>query len=150
MKLEKGVIRSKVGRRILFLFFMCALLPITALTVISYLQVSHRLKVEKEQRRFHESKSFANLTWQRIESLGFDLADISSRMSEAAPGTSISWSDEYAEYLDTRFEALSVIRANDVVQNLLDEVELPDLADDYIDHLREGEPPRHLCVPHAI
>lgn len=140
MKLVKGAIRSKVGRRILFLFSLCALLPITVLTAISFFQVSHTLKEESEKRRLQECKSFANLIWQRIESLGLDLIDISSGMPETGSGMSTSWSDEYSEYLNTRFEALSVIRAEGVVQNLLDEVELPDLADDYIDHLRDGEP----------
>ena len=140
MKLEKGAIRSKVGRRILILFFLCSLLPITVLTAISYFQVSGTLKEESAERRLQECKSFVQLVWQRIESLGFDLVDLSSETPESGPGTSLSWSDEYSEYVNARFEALSIIRAGGVVQNLLDEVELPDLADEYIDHLREGEP----------
>ncbi len=140
MKLERGFIRSKVGRRIFLLFFLCSLLPITVLTAISYYQVSHRLKVEGGLRRFQECRSFSNLMGQRIESLGLDLADLSSRISEAGPGTSLSWSDERSEYLNARFEAISIIRAAGAVQHLLNEVVLPDLPDDYIVHLRKDLP----------
>ena len=44
MKIQKAAITSRVGRRMLALFILCALVPISGLAIISFLQVRSNLK----------------------------------------------------------------------------------------------------------
>ena len=48
MKLETSFLRSKVAKRVFFLFVACALLPITALAVITYLNMGSQLREQSE------------------------------------------------------------------------------------------------------
>jgi hypothetical protein len=43
MKIEKKFLTSKVGRRIMGLFVFCALVPISALAIVSFTRVSGEL-----------------------------------------------------------------------------------------------------------
>lgn len=50
MKIETTIFRSKVARRIFTLFVCCALIPITALAVLSFRQVAQELKAQGHMR----------------------------------------------------------------------------------------------------
>ena len=139
MKLITGTIRSKVGRRILILFFLCSLLPITVLAIISFFQVSSELNSQSEERLFQESRAFGTMTIERIESLGFELSETATRFLETAYGTGNSWSEEYITRLTEHFEALVILHPDGREEYLLDEaMEPPVLSDADMDHLRDG------------
>lgn len=55
MKLDKSFLKSKVARRIFLLFILCALVPISALTVISYFQVSKELKTQSMDQLYNSA-----------------------------------------------------------------------------------------------
>lgn len=149
MKLEKGTIwNSKVGRRVVILFFLCSLLPITALAILSYWQVSNALNDQNRKRLFQESKTFGLMTIERLESLGFELSEAASRFLETAYGTGNSWSDDFIARLTERFEALVILHPDGRGENLLDTaMEPPVLSDADRKHLRgEDNEPRDLLV----
>lgn len=141
MKLETGI-RSKVGRRILILFLLCSLLPITVLAIISFWQVSLELNKQNHDRLLQasrESKAFGLMTIERIESLGFELSETASRFLETAYGTGNSWSEEYVARLTDHFESLVILHPDGRGENLLDAaMEPPVLSDADLDHLRDG------------
>lgn len=60
MKLDRAFLRSKVARRILLLFILCALLPIAALAFISFSHVTKQLH-QQGQRRLHQASKAAGL-----------------------------------------------------------------------------------------
>jgi putative nucleotidyltransferase with HDIG domain len=72
-KLEIKFLGSKVGRRILVLFILCALLPITALTTISFYQVSGQLRAQTEMQLRQASKSEAMAIFERLLMLNAEL-----------------------------------------------------------------------------
>jgi hypothetical protein len=53
MKLETTLLHSKLARRILWLFVLCALVPITVLAVVSLRKVSAQLR-EQSARELHQ------------------------------------------------------------------------------------------------
>jgi len=61
VKWDATFLQSKVARRIFFLFVLCALVPITVLTLISYRQVTRQLKdqARKELRHLAEVEGMA-------------------------------------------------------------------------------------------
>ncbi len=50
MKLELHHFKTKVAQRIVALFFLCALLPSSALAVIAFGQVRHGLQLQRDSR----------------------------------------------------------------------------------------------------
>jgi putative nucleotidyltransferase with HDIG domain len=69
MKLETTFLRSKVARRIFFLFLSCALLPVIAVTLVSYFQVSRQLQGDSRQQLQGAAKTQAMAMYERLEVL---------------------------------------------------------------------------------
>ena len=139
MKLESGGISSKVGRRILLLFFTCMLLPVTALAIISFIQVSANLNFQSQIRRSKECETFGHLILQRLRQLELDLSEIAGELVESDQGIAAAWSDEYTTYLEERFEAITVFGASGAGGNIMGEVDPPELNNEYVAHRREGK-----------
>ena len=73
MKLQTTFLHSKIARRIFWLFVLCALIPITALALISLHNVSVQLKEENHQRLHQAAREEAMVIAGR---LGFIEADV--------------------------------------------------------------------------
>jgi putative nucleotidyltransferase with HDIG domain len=99
MKLETTFLRSKVARRIFFLFLGCALLPVVALTLTSFIQVSGQLREDSHQQLAHAAKSQGMAIYERLEVL-----DSEMRMASIAlrAGQSPNLVRDYGDhFLDT-------------------------------------------------
>jgi len=66
MKLDSTFLRSKVGRRIFVLFVVCALLPIAALAIISFSQVTKQLQQQSLTRLQQASEALGMSTIERL------------------------------------------------------------------------------------
>lgn len=66
MKIDLTFLRSKVARRIFFLFISCALIPITILAVISYTQVTEQLNEQSRMRLHWASKNVGMAIYERL------------------------------------------------------------------------------------
>jgi putative nucleotidyltransferase with HDIG domain len=86
MNLESTFLRSKVARRIFFLFLGCALLPVVALTLTSFLQVSSQLREDSRQQLSRAAKSQGMAIYQRLEVLDTEvqMASIAVRAGQSA------------------------------------------------------------------
>lgn len=73
MRIESTFLRSRFGQRIFLLFASCALLPIVALALISYISVNRELVQQAEGRLADESKSIAMGIWDRLTLLDSEL-----------------------------------------------------------------------------
>lgn len=69
MRLEREAIRSRVGRRILVLFVLCALVPITLLAVVAFFQVRTQLRTKSLERLQQETNSIGKLAVNRLATL---------------------------------------------------------------------------------
>ena len=66
MKKSNRFIKSKIGRRIFFMFAICALLPITLLGGVSYYQVSKELQKQNRDFLFKEAKAIGLSIYERL------------------------------------------------------------------------------------
>ena len=73
MKLQTTFLHSKIARRIFWLFVLCALIPITALALISLRNVSGQLKEENHQRLHQAAREEAMVIAGRLGFLEADL-----------------------------------------------------------------------------
>jgi putative nucleotidyltransferase with HDIG domain len=66
MRIETGFLRTRVARRVLGLFILCALLPIVALTVISYATVGRQVVQQSRSRVLETGKTTAQSILERL------------------------------------------------------------------------------------
>lgn len=91
MKWDATFLQSKVARRIFFLFVLCALVPITVLTLISYRQVTRQLKdqARKELRHLAEVEGMA--IFEKLEILDDETKMLAEKVRAGAPmGSALS------------------------------------------------------------
>lgn len=75
---------SKVARRIFGLFVLCALLPITALTIISFREVTQQLERDARLQLRQAARSEGKATFERLEFLADDMENIASALRGAS------------------------------------------------------------------
>src|SRR5512135_2327083 len=89
LRLHSKFLKSRVARRIFALFVACALVPVTVLTVLSYLQVSGQLRSQNQRELGQATKSLDMALFERLTILDSDLeiAALQARLSHSG-----SWS----------------------------------------------------------
>lgn len=109
MKLDTAFLRSKVGRRIFVLFVLCALLPIAALAIISFSQVTKQLQEQSLTRLQQASEALGMSILERLTLLETEMKMLASTKPTGAKDASSGSPKAAGEYLEQRFEALEVI-----------------------------------------
>ena len=109
MKIEPRFLRSKVGRRILLLFILCALLPIGGLAVVSFTQVTNQLTEQSRQRLREASKSKGMAIMERLQLLELGMRMIASNLNTISTISNQLSFQGPDEDLTQRFERLSMI-----------------------------------------
>src|SRR5215831_16584134 len=82
MKMQVKMLRSKVSRRILILFVLCALLPLSILAVVSFYEVSSQLRAESQKQLTLASKNQGMEIYARLEMLDSDLQIVGLRWKD--------------------------------------------------------------------
>ena len=80
MQIERSFLSSRVARRVFFLFILCALLPVGALSLVSFSDVTGQLTQQAERRVRQESKAMGMAIYQRLLLLEAELLSISPRV----------------------------------------------------------------------
>jgi putative nucleotidyltransferase with HDIG domain len=70
------ILKSKLGKRIVLLFLVCALVPISALGAISYIQVKSQLNAQTERWLHQETKSRGMAILDRISLLKAEILSL--------------------------------------------------------------------------
>lgn len=78
MKLEFTYLRSRLARRIFWLFVVCALLPISVLAVVSLFSVSYELKDQKRRRLNQATHDEGMIIFERLTLLDANLRTIAA------------------------------------------------------------------------
>jgi len=87
MKIEQTFLQSKVAQRIFFLFFACALIPITALALISFVSVNNELRDQIKERLHQTSKNTAQEIRQRLILINDELKTAASNLATSPSST---------------------------------------------------------------
>jgi response regulator RpfG family c-di-GMP phosphodiesterase/HAMP domain-containing protein len=109
MKMDPTFLRSKVARRIFMLFIFCALVPIIALAIISFSQVTEQLYDQGQRRLAESSKAIGMSILERLCLIENELKVFSSSI-QANPRTSMEkQANEYSTRLKQRLKGLVLI-----------------------------------------
>lgn len=73
MRIERTFLHSKVARRVFFLFVLCALLPISALAILSFFQVAGKLQNQNRLELQQASKARGMTILERLETLDAEI-----------------------------------------------------------------------------
>jgi len=128
MKLEWTFLRSKVARRIFLLFVLCALLPIAALAIVSFGQVTQELNRQSQKRLHQGSKAVALGIYERLLFLEGEMRIVASTLATRTGTSPPKGSDVFSEGSPERFASLTFIsgggRRNDLFGRMGDPPEL--------------------------
>jgi putative nucleotidyltransferase with HDIG domain len=105
MNFASGFLRSKVARRFFLLFTCCALLPMIALTILSFKQVTRQLALQSHKRLQEQTKSYGMSVYERLMLLDTDLEVMAAHAQVA--GATGNASEHFGERLKQRFSAIS-------------------------------------------
>jgi len=139
MKFDYTVLKSKVARRILVLFVICALLPIGALTLVSFVQVSGQLYEQSRTRMQQDTKSFAMSIHERLFLLESELEILASAIRPASGETVSPEHVLRRADFEQRFRAIASIDGEGRMEPIFGEVNRrPEPTAEEMDHLRLG------------
>jgi len=113
--------RSRIARRIVALFVLCALVPVMAMAVLSYDRV-HKLLVDQGSTQLAQlNGAYATALYDRLLSVHVQLRETASSLEAGAP----QWSSEFKEHLKSRFDAIMVVRPDSIPTALLGDARSP-------------------------
>ncbi len=139
MKIEKTFLKSKVGRRIMGLFVFCALVPISALAIVSFTRVSGELDKQNERQLHQSCKSLVMSILERMNILENEFKALCANPILSSSAFTRSTSEAYGKDLMNRFEALAFItHLGELFPRFGQIQEPPDLSVDETQHLRSG------------
>ncbi|MEW6667580.1 MAG: ATP-binding protein [Thermodesulfobacteriota bacterium] len=140
MKLEIKAFRTKVARRIFVLFILCAILPITALALVSYMAVKKQLLEQCQFRLRQDCKDIAISLYQRLWLIRSEMNIVASNLRPQTSTPQGGLSQNSAEDLKTRFDGVILVRGADGVFPLLGNLhDPPTLSPAEKRHLQEGK-----------
>ena len=125
MKIEPTFLRSKVARRIFTLFMLCALMPISALAVMSFSQVTKQLE-RQSQRGLHQScKTLGMSIFERLSFLGQQLESLSFGFKTNS-GASPHWAPKLStERLKEWFKGLVLVTNSGTCNPIFGDIQNP-------------------------
>jgi putative nucleotidyltransferase with HDIG domain len=139
MKLEITFLRSKVAIRIFVLFICCALLPIAALTILSFSQVTKQLSQQTQKRLHQASKDLGMGIGERLLFLEGEMKVVASKLStESNPAFGME-NKGFSEPLKKRFKSLIFIDGKGKPIPLFGQIQnIPEFIPEQKEHIRSG------------
>jgi len=99
MRIQWGVLRTRVARRILLFFLLCAVLPVSVLSLLSYTSVRNQLISDAQEGLGEASKVAGNALAER-----FQFLESRARLAIAHSGVLESESTIEGAQVDEEFE----------------------------------------------
>jgi HD-GYP domain-containing protein (c-di-GMP phosphodiesterase class II)/HAMP domain-containing protein len=138
---DSDFLRSRVARRIFFLFVLCALVPLSTLAYISFSQVTAQLHTDATQRLRNASKGMGMALLERLLLLDSQLAMLGSSLAAQENPLDARPPDVLAERIGDRFRSLALISSTGKTIHLLGTAPpFFDLDDKQRKHLSNGKP----------
>jgi len=137
IKPSAAFLRTRVARRVLFLFLVCALLPLTAMAVYSYIDVTGQLHRQARERVVQAARNSAQALIERLDFVDHDLTEfMAGRAPYANPAQASGRAVRYSR------PVRGVIRQTaGGTRTLFGEAfEPPAVEPDELEHLQQGNP----------
>ncbi len=140
MKIKYEFLTSKLGRRIFGLFICCSLIPIAALSVLSFGQVMRDLKQQSERRLQQSTKSVGMSILERLLLLNSAMHSAEMHMKAGSQSVVALQEEIEDELIAKRFTGIVLVRNNDGVVPLVGVVrDVPKLTSQERAGLMEGK-----------
>ena len=140
MKLDTTFFKSKVARRIFVLFVFCALVPISALAIISFSQVSELLDKHSQRQLHLTSKSLGVSIFERLSFLEQQLKIFSAGITATPEYSTHSSVEKYSKGLRKRFKGLTLISDPGTYAHFFGSIQnLGEQSTEEKQHLRSGK-----------
>ncbi len=139
MRIQLDFLRSKVAQRIALLFILCALIPIIALSVLSFRQVTQHLHQQSQERLFQSNKSMGMAIYERLLILEAEMAFISTQIRVNPHVNLDRYFQNFSTRLERKFRGLWLVPEQSSTSILLGEGQPPELTEQEYQHLRSGE-----------
>jgi putative nucleotidyltransferase with HDIG domain len=108
MKFNHHIFTSKFARRILFVFFLCALIPVGGLAVIAYHHVNRQLDEQFHTRLKRSVKSYSLFLYERFLILETEMTLAATHLSKPTDNLSESIEKSFLKRLQNRFNAMAL------------------------------------------
>lgn len=139
MRIQFDFLRSKVAQRIALLFILCALIPILALSFLSFRQVTQQLRQQSQERLFQSNKAMGMAIFERLLILEAEMAIISAQIRVNPQIKLDVTSRDLKIRLERKFKGLWLMREQSPASILLGEDPAPELTIQQYQHIRSGE-----------
>ncbi|MGD8649054.1 MAG: hypothetical protein PVJ77_21120, partial [Desulfobacterales bacterium] len=106
MNFNLKIFTSKFSRRIFFVFFLCALIPVCGLAVIAYRHVNQQLDEQFNTRLKRSVKSYSLFLYERFLVLETEMTLASTHLSKTTGNLSDSIEEDFLKRLQNRFNAM--------------------------------------------
>jgi PAS domain S-box-containing protein len=140
MKLDKIFFKSRFARRIIIIFICCTIIPLLALSVLSYKHITGDLKDQNFSQLKRLAKSIGVSIYERLLFLETEIQLISSRLSRGSGDNLTQIQLEKDDTVPDRFSAMAVYAKNGNKIALFGDIDnFPDLSSDANRILENGK-----------
>jgi putative nucleotidyltransferase with HDIG domain len=139
MRIDTTFLRSKVARRIFVLFVLCTLLPIAALVILSFSQVTRQLNQQSQSRLRQATKATGMGIYERLLFLEGELRVIAPSVAASGKGAAPITSTRFREDASTGFVGVVILADTGKQLSLFGRLqEPPGLSASEKEYLRSG------------
>jgi putative nucleotidyltransferase with HDIG domain len=134
------IFTSKFARRIFFVFFLCALIPVCGLAVIAYQHVSQQLDEQFHARLKRSVKTYSLFLYERFLILETELTLVASHLTKVAENLSESMDTGISKRLQKRFTAMALFKKTGDSRSLFGRIDkIEALSKKESSHLKAGK-----------
>ena len=110
MNFNLKIFTSKFARRIFFVFFLCALIPVCGLAIIAYQHVNQQLDEQFRTRLKRSVKTYSLFLYERFLILETEMTLVATHLSKPTENFSESIENSFSERLQKRFTAMALFK----------------------------------------
>jgi signal transduction histidine kinase len=135
------ILKNKIGLKIFFLFVLCALIPLSVISSVSYLFVSHQLKSDAHYRLKQQCKAIGFGVFERLQFLENELTSIAREISLGQWDYTQHQPYDPVNREGSRFLSIVLTHQAGAVTPVLGQAaaNLPEINPNALDHLRSGK-----------
>jgi putative nucleotidyltransferase with HDIG domain len=132
------VVHSRLGRRLVLLFVLCAVVPIVSLAAVVYMQLTSSLQSDSRARLHETSRSVGIELAGRLHALDAELDLLAASADTWVTGAAVP--PQLLPRLRDRFVAITVTREGVPAEAMLGALLVPELSGEQQERLRSGSP----------
>jgi putative nucleotidyltransferase with HDIG domain len=140
MKLNHHIFTSKFARRIFFVFFLCALIPVCGLAVIAYQRVNQQLDEQFQARLKRSVKTYSLFLYERLLILETEMTLVATHLNKSTGNMSESIEKRFLKRLQNRFNAMALYNQDGDSRALFGQVDkIESINEKESSHLKTGK-----------